>query len=581
MESAIVLGIDCGGTHTDAALLAIDAKRQKAELLYSAKVLTRHDALPETVHGLLSLLAKEAGSELKRIRRITLGTTLEVNSLIEDKADRVGLALSAGPGLNPEHFTIGPYYCIVPGGLDHRGVEVGSIDLKKLARDAGQWPGLGVKAIACVGKFSPRNPAHELAMAKVAREVTSLPVCMGHSLSGKLDFPRRIATAYYNAAIERLHAEFLDAMEKAVASVGLNVPCRLLKADGGAIPFSASRRQAVQSILSGPAASVMGVMATWPGASQNCSILFDMGGTTTDIALFYSGSPVLDKNGMFLLGRHTLIRSLASHSIGIGGDSLLQGKMTEEGPKIQVGPQRDGSAMAFGGERPTLLDAFNTLDRTEDGDRGDIGASVAGLELFTRNLGLEADQVRNMAELCVNVAMEKIREHTLELVRKINSQPIYTLEGLKSIPELRPEKACVVGGPAKCVRARLERCLDMPVTVGPHAEVANAIGAALVKPTASLEVYADTGRRQLLAPSLDISEKIPGNCTLEQVMERARQLLTEKLRQDGMEEASVEVVESDLFATLDDYGHGSRDMRVTVQARPGIIASLEKTGDQR
>lgn len=577
MTAITVLGIDCGGTHTDAALLELNLKSHKARLLFSAKTLTRHDNLALSISELLNLLKqdKPAAAALQNLVRITVGATLEVNALIEDKADKVGLALSAGPGINPEHFTIGSHYCIVPGGLDHRGEEVGRLKLDKLKKEASHWAVNGVKAVACVGKFSPRNPEHEIWMGKAVNEVSDLPITLGHSLSGRLDFPRRIVTAYYNAAVQRIHAKFLDSLEQAFTDAGFKTQYRLLKADGGAIPFSLSRKQAVQSILSGPAASVMGAMAAWPGAQQGCSLLLDIGGTTTDIAIFYDGSPILERNGMCLLGRNTLIRSLASVSIGIGGDSLLQGKMEEE-PVLKVGPQREGPAMAFGGKKATLLDALNTLDAEHTSERGDLAASRKGMEKLTLDMGLSVEQTLFVAELCVQEALNKIRKNVFALVDKINSRPIYTLAALKALPQIKLEKACVVGGPAHCLRERLEKSLAMPVEVGPHAQVANAIGAALVKPTASLEIYVDTGKSQLSAPALDIKERISQRFTLKEAEERALRLLKEHLEKEGITDAEVEVIEADLFATLDDRGYGARDMRVTAQAKPGLVASLDE-----
>ena len=576
MSALAALGIDCGGTHTDAALLEISPSGQ-ARLLRSAKCRTRHEDLPGTVLELLGLLARDPATsqKLKELDRVTVGATLEVNSLIEGKADKVGLALSAGPGLKPEHFVLGSHHCVVPGGLDHRGEEAEPLRLDKLEREAARWAEEGVAGIACVGKFSPRNPSHEIQMGKAAAKASGLPITLGHSLSGKLDFPKRIATAYFNAAVLRLHGRFLDALEEALRQAGINAQCRLLKADGGAIPFSAARRQAVDSILSGPAASVMGALAAWPGAASGCSLLLDIGGTTTDAAVFFNGSPILDRGGMRLLGRGTLIRSIATVSLGIGGDSLLKGKIGASGPEIRVGPQREGPAMAFGGKKATLLDALNFLDGSKGGERGDVEASRRGMEAFTAGMGLDSGQTPFVAELCVEHALAEIRRHAHELLAKINSGPIHTLAALRALAEAKPEKACVVGGPAHCLRERLERALAMPVELGPHAQVANAIGAALAKPTASLEIYADTGKGRLSAPSLDLAEKIPASFSLEAAEKRACELLRESLRAQQVNDADVEVVQSDLFATLDDYGRGARDMRVTVQARPGLAASLD------
>ena len=112
------------------------------------------------------------------------------------------------------------------------------------------------------------------------------------------------------------------------------------------------------------------------------------------------------------------------------------------------------------------------------------------------------------------------------------------------------------------------------MTIPPHADVANAIGAALTLPTDSLELYADTGRGFLRAPALDHSERIGKGFSLEAARERACRLLQERLADAGVPDANVEVTEAELFATLDDGGFGSKDMRVTCQVTPGIAGRL-------
>lgn len=570
MSEALVLGIDCGGTHTDAALLAVDNISGSARLLASAKTLTRHDDLPASITEVIAFLLANTGGEawVEQLERVTLGTTLEINALVQGKAAKVGLALSAGPGLDPAHFGLGDHICIVPGGLDHRGVEVEKLYLNELRELAASWPEQGVEAIACVGKFSPRNPEHEERMASVCGHI--LPVTMGHKLSGRLNFPRRIATAYYNAAIAGIHEEFLAAVEQSLRKLRISAQCRLLKADGGAIPFAVSRQEPVQSVLSGPAASVMGVLSLWPKAATGCSLLLDMGGTTTDIAMLLDGSPIIDRQGMELQGRRTLVKSLASLSIGVGGDSALSLDTSHGTKKVCAGPDRKGPAMAFGGERPTLLDALNVLDGGND--MGDIAASARGIA----ELAAEADlEVSSFAALAVEDAMAKVTSAVYQLVEKVNSRPVYTLAALKAAKTARPTMACIAGGPADCIRARLERALGMPVDVSPEPQIANAIGAALTIPTASLEIYADTGRRILSAPALGYEQPIPATFTLGEAKSKACELLRQKLMADGVATAAVEVVEADSFATLDDAGRGAMDMRVSCQVRPGIAGFVE------
>ena len=607
MSETFVLGIDAGGTHTDAVLLACDAAGGVADadaggtggaggealpaarLVASAKTRTRHDNLPASVREVLAALAKAApGCDFGAISRVTLGATLAVNALVQERADPVGLALSAGPGLDPRRFALGSHVCLVPGGLDHRGVEVSPLRVDALPAAVEAWAREGVAAVACVGKFSPRNAAHEQSMAEAVREAQpQMSVSMGHRLSGRLNFPRRMATAYFNAAVQRLHNEFLDAVQSALAEAGITAAVRLLKADGGAVPLALSRREPVQSILSGPAASVMGVLALCGGSKAmrgGCSLLLDMGGTTTDMALFVDGSPVVDRDGMLLKGRRTLVRALASVSIGVGGDSLItvhagSSAATGAARPVHVGPLREGPAMAFGGARPTLLDALNVLNSEAststiagaDTVAGDVAASVAGIGALAATCGLSPQA---LAQMAVDDALAQVAEATRALVDGINARPIYTLAALKAVREARPQHVWLVGGPAACVARRMCQALGLPVQTPQHADVANAAGAALTLPTDTLELYADTGRCVLTVPALDLTERIGKSYSLGEARQRASALLRERLEAAGVSGARVEVTEADLFATLDDAGFGSKDIRIVCQVVPGLSAVI-------
>ena len=609
MSETYVLGIDAGGTHTDAVLLACPVMADGAgapaapvaRLMGCAKVRTRHDDLPRSVREVLAELAKSSMGksapkcDFGRITRVTLGATLAVNALVQNRADRVGLAVSAGPGLDPHRFTLGRHVCVVPGGLDHRGVEVSPLRTDALHEAVASWQAEGVAAVACVSKFSPRNATHEQAMAEAVRHAApQMPVTEGHRLSGRLNFPRRLATAYFNAAVGRLHREFLDAVEAALAGAGIRAQVRLLKADGGAVPLELSRREPVQSILSGPAASVMGVLALCHGSDamrQGCSLLLDMGGTTTDMALFVGGSPVVDRDGMRLEGRRTLVRSLATVSIGVGGDSLITVNAAAGADmplvrRVKVGPLREGPAVAFGGTQPTLLDALNVLNSSDtspsatttspdflaDALAGDVSASESGIAALAAQHGLS---VLELAQMAVDDALQQVAAAAQALTEGVNARPIYTLAALKALREARPTHAWLVGGPACCVAHRLSQTLGMPVQTPPHADVANAVGAALTLPTDALELYADTGCLVLTVPALDITERIGKSYSLNEARQRACDLLRARLEAAGESGARVEVTEADIFATLDDAGHGSRDIRIVCQVVPGLSASIK------
>lgn len=159
-----------------------------------------------------------------------------------------------------------------------------------------------------------------------------------------------------------MHNRFADAVEASLKDMGIDAPAYLLKADGGAIPLSVSRERPVEALLSGPAASVMGIMALMPSCSEDTLVL-DMGGTTTDIALLAAGQPVLSPDDLVVNGRSTLVRALKSVSIGLGGDSQVT-----VAPGIQVGPLRKGPRWRSAGRTaPHFSTASMCLDMRTPG----------------------------------------------------------------------------------------------------------------------------------------------------------------------------------------------------------------------
>ena len=314
------IGLDVGGTHTDAVLVG------KEGIVSSTKVVTDHDDLLTSV---LSAFREVLGSvDPKRIEAITLSTTLTTNALLEEKANRVGVIVSSGPGIDPAHFSIGDAYFVVDGSIDHRGEERKALDRRQLEEAVENCRNQGIMAFAVATKFSTRNPIHELRMeSSIDRDADVITA--GHRLSGGLNFPRRINTAYFNSAVWRIFNEFAYAVAEGICELGLSAPIYVLKADGGTMSFAASRNIPVQSILSGPAASIMGIAALCE--IDRDSVVLDIGGTSTDIAIFAAGLPLVEPEGISLHGRPTLVRSLKTSSIAIGGDSILRsssGKVT-------------------------------------------------------------------------------------------------------------------------------------------------------------------------------------------------------------------------------------------------------------
>lgn len=566
------LGIDVGGTHTDAVVM--DGRTIAA----SAKVPTdHHDLLASVRAAMQGLLQPHGGVAPGRITRMNLSTTLSTNAIVEGKTEDVAVVVSAGPGIDPEHFRVGRFYFPVSGSIDHRGEEIAPLDPAEMARVSTACCDAGVRLFAAVGKFSTRNPAHETAMGEAlgARGGGSPANCgcgdfvsLGHRLSGQLNFPRRVATAYYNSAVWRVYNRFADAIEQSAREFGITAPIHILKADGGTMPLAVSRELPVESILSGPAASVMGIIALCD-IREDCVIL-DIGGTTTDIAVFACGSPVIEKDGIEVGSYPTLVRALKTRSIGVGGDSRLH----VAAGAVRVGPERAGASMAMGGTRPTLIDALNYRGHAAVGD---VVASARGIRELA---GLWDLYPERLADDAIAEAVARIRAAVTDLVDEVNARPVYTIMELLQGRAVDPAAVYLMGGPAKVMQPLLAPALGKRVEVPDDFAVANAIGAALTRTTAELELFADTEKGVLFIPTLGVERKTERGFDLERAKADARQALLEHLASLGVTggEAAVEVVEASSFNMVGDYGTVGRNIRVKCQVRPGIMGEQATGG---
>jgi N-methylhydantoinase A/oxoprolinase/acetone carboxylase beta subunit len=564
----MLMGIDVGGTHTDAVIL--DGLELKAE----AKVITQHDHLLSSIRqALQAVLSKVNPAE---VTRLNLSTTLSTNSIIEAKTERVGVIVSAGPGLDPESFRVGGHYFVVGGCLDHRGTVIKAPDNEKLAAAIGICHRDQVKVWGAVGKFSTRNPEHEDLIASAIGPADY--ITKGHSLSGILNFPRRIATAYFNSAVWRIYNDFAWAVEESLADFNLKVDLNILKADGGTMPLSMSKNLPVESILSGPAASVMGIIALCDIGED--SIILDVGGTTTDIAVFADGAPLVEKEGMSVGSYPTLVRSLLIRSIGIGGDSSIH----VAGGAVYVGPDRHGPCLATAvrddglvskeqAEHPALTDAMNYLGYS---DYGNVQASTAGLLELARKHAMDPD---HLAQMALNYAINRIVDAARDMVYDINEKPVYTIHELLYGKRVEPKAVYIMGGPAQALAGLLKVAMGLEVTVPPHFAVANAIGAALTRTTMSAELFADTKKGLMFIPSLDVRKKVDRSYNLEQAKADALNHMSEYLCRMGVPvtDSRPEITAAESFNMVEGPAATGKNIRVKVQIRPGVMNKLTGT----
>jgi len=548
----MIIGLDVGGTHTDAVLLDAGGLRKDIKILTDPS---------DLFHCVLSALeAITDNLDPAKIQRIVLSTTLTTNAIVQNKIPPVAMIVSSGPGIDPEFYRTGPHYFTVAGCIDHRGREIEPINPAEIHDIASRLKKEGIDQVGVVGKFSVRNPTHEERIGRILQPHFK-KIFMGHRVSGNLNFTRRIATTFLNAAVYPIHKKFYQAVQDSLAARGLHLPLRLLKADGGNMRFEASADYPAQTILSGPAASAMGAVPF--GRQQEDCLVLDIGGTTTDMAVLIDRVPVLNPVGIELTAYKTLIRSLETLSIGLGADSAV---VVKDG-KISIGPQRLGAAMAYGGTAPTPTDALFVMQNIAGGDRG---KAIDGLKPLAQARGVELEQ---LATEIIEVTCRKMLSAAGRLIERMNSKPVYTLRELQEGYVVRPQSILLLGGPAPQFAPHLEAISGLPVQVLPKWEVANAIGAALARTTCDVIFFADTEQQVAEAPEENFSCRIDADFDCDAAVRQACELLRSKAIACGANSRhlEIEVAEAQQFNMVRGFYTTGRNIRVRVQVRPGVI----------
>ena len=549
----MILGIDVGGTHTDAVLV------ENFQLIKKAKVLTN----PMDIMSSLLEAADQLISDrpIDDIERIVLSTTISTNAIVQNKTNRVAMVLLSGPGLSPDTLHLGKDSYFAQGYVNHRGIPVKNVNRREMEDISGEIAENNIRQIGIVGKFSSRNPQQELDAAELLNN-ESRNISLGHTLSGQLNFPRRIATTYLNAAIHDIYQSFVRDVQKFISKIGMNIPVYILKADGGTILIDKSLECPVQTIHSGPAAGIMGVLAT--ACIKDDAVALDIGGTTTDISVFADGVPLLEPSGVSIDGRKTLIRGLYTKSIGVGGDSVVK----VENGHVVIGPQREGSAAALGGPFPTPTDAMIVQGIVDIGDKNKASAAVAAIanKLDTSIPDAARQIIEKMASM--------IAESVTETLTEINNKPVYTIHELLEGKTIQPEMLYVVGGPA-AIAPFIAQNLCYPYCIPDHSEVANALGVAIARTTAEITIIADTEKKELLISEEGHVQSIARNFSLSDAIEIGKKTLREKAVRMGArpEDIFMEVTEAQEFNMIRDFYTTGKNIRVKVQIKPGLISS--------
>ncbi|TPI43637.1 hydantoinase/oxoprolinase family protein [Mesorhizobium sp. B2-9-1] len=335
----LFLGIDTGGTYTDAVLWSEEGG-PKGKVLAKAKSLTTRHDLAVGISGAVDAVLEQSRTDPVSIKLVSMSTTLATNALVEGQGGRVALVmigfseadlardgLKTALGTDPVVF--------LPGGHDVHG-NAAKLDLSGLEAALPEL-GRSVSGFAVCAYFATRNPAHELAARDLIRDKTGLPVTASHELSAKLGGPRRALTTLLNARLISMIDRLVAATEGFLAKRGIAAPLMVVRGDGALVSAAFARQRPIETILSGPAASLVGARHM---TGLDDAMVSDIGGTTTDVAVLDGGRPRLDPEGATVGGFRTMVEAVAMRTFGLGGDSEVTLEDGALDPKILLGPRR-------------------------------------------------------------------------------------------------------------------------------------------------------------------------------------------------------------------------------------------------
>ncbi|MEL6735720.1 MAG: hydantoinase/oxoprolinase family protein [Pseudomonadota bacterium] len=342
---AILLGIDTGGTYTDAALVRDGASADRAVLAKAKSLTTRHD-LALGIRGAVDAVldAPLDGADPVKpqdIGLVSISTTLATNALVEGQGSPIAF-VSIGfsdkdltrAGLD-EALGSAPVVAI-SGGHGPHGQEQAPLDLAPLEACIDDLKDQ-VSGFAVAGYFAVRNPAHEMAVRAFLAERTGLPVTCSHTLSARLNGPKRALTTVLNARLIPMITGLISATRGYLAQRTITAPLMVVRGDGALVSATFAAERPIETILSGPAASLVG--ATFLTGVEN-AFVNDIGGTTSDVAVLCDGRPRLDPDGAMVGGFRTMVEAVAMHTYGLGGDSQINLGGSALQPILDLGPSR-------------------------------------------------------------------------------------------------------------------------------------------------------------------------------------------------------------------------------------------------
>ncbi|MCQ1534414.1 hydantoinase/oxoprolinase family protein [Methanosarcina sp. KYL-1] len=546
------LGIDAGGTYTDAVLI----RDSDGAIIASNKALTTY---PDPLTGIKNVLNGLEPEHLENVKLVSVSTTLSTNTILEGTGFPVALILIGDHPLEKELPT--KHVLFAAGGHNHNGEENVPLDLEAIEKFALKVKGK-VSAFAISSYFSTRNPEHELKARDRVLELTGLPAVCGHELSQELGAYERAVTAFLNAQLIPITRQFAQSIITDIKERGINARLLMLKCDGSVVGIRDALQKPIETIFSGPAASLVG--ASYLSGLETCAVV-DVGGTSTDISSICGGVPDLSDEGAVVGGWKTRVRAIKMETTAMGGDSHVW-TMNRE---LFIGPRRVIPLSVAAMQYPDFL---NMLKRTPMPAREDLCENVQPTKFFLRSgypagelsvseaeiLNVLGDEPLSIDEIGKLIKKDPIPQTLDSLIKKRLVQAIgftptdalhvlgdYTdwneeasrigAERLSRLMRMTPHEFCtavkkqvamsmtlhllsyilagvpetavekildgnypakfklgipivLLGGPVRAYREEIKELIDAEVQVPEHAEVGNAVGALVGKGIKRVEI---------------------------------------------------------------------------------------------
>ncbi len=548
------IGIDVGGTYTDAVLL------DKGCVKSSTKVHTKKDLLSSLLEALDIIME---GTPAELIKRVVLSTTMITNLIAEKKYDPVGLILIPGPGLSHDYYRYDTDTHIISGVIDYRGREIVPLKEEEIHLALDKLALAGYKKVAVVGKFSSRNNAQEKQVAAIIKQkYPDWQVETGHQAAGQLNFPRRVVSTMLTCATRSKYQFFVESVMAALEQRGIKSSVFILKADGGTLPLETSKDVPIETIFSGPAASTLGVQALIPPGET--AVVVDIGGTTSDLALILNGQPLLARQGARVHDQRTHVRALAVKSVPVGGDSVVE----RVGKEIILYSERLGSPYCLGGPMPTPTDALRVMGLN---NLGDLEKAREAMIMLGEPLGIGPVEV---ASRIISLVVDTINDEIEKMFKRWEKNPAYRVWEVLQKKRVRPGTVVGVGGSASGFVGQIAAKMGCYPVIPPYARVANAIGAAVARPTLQVNLRADTERGVFSIQEEGYQGTIEDRqFNDEKALELAKEWLVKRSVRYGLQDdlGEVEVTRREVFNMVRDWVTTGRLIDVSVQTKRGIL----------